>query len=339
MEGGDGQHGHAAARCAASRIARTASTPASWRRYSALAWMSGSGVTAAHTASWTSERSPPGVRARHRLAQLDDDGRRADRDERCLTGLKLAVLVNGDAHGDAADRVVAVAAGDLDERASVAWRTPRKACLHDQFVGRRARGKRPDEKLLRWNRPIAASRGQPDRSAEHRQHGGELAGRIGVRQAPDDRASIADRRVRDEPQGLPEQWLHRGGPIVALDVGLPGQRADAHGVLVHADVGQLGHAVDVDSCRGAASRIDSNGTRLWPPASTLASLPDSPSSRTAVVERFRSRVAERRWLHGCGVPLDSWLGLTVGRNATTRAHASRRPARREPHRAADAGRW
>ena len=171
----------------------------------------------------------------------------------------------------------------------------------------------PTKNCVRWHRPIAAGRGQPDRPAEHSQHGGELAGRIGVRQAPDDRASVADRRVRDEPQGLPEQRLHRGGPIVALDVGLPGQGANAHGVLVHADVGQLGHAVDVDELPRSGQPHRQQRDQALPAGEHLGIAAGLGEQPDRVVERFRSRVAERWWLHGSGVPLDSLLGLTVGR--------------------------
>ena len=55
--------------------------------------------------------------------------------------------------------------------------------------------------------------------------------------------------MRDQPQRLPEQRLHGVRRLVALDLGVPRQRADPDRAVLDPDVRQLGEPVDVDQVR------------------------------------------------------------------------------------------
>ena len=157
--------------------------------------------------------------------------------------LDRAVLPQRHHRGEPADRVVAVPAGHLDER---------RARVPAASAGKRADtasspGSTADSSGPRKNSsaptvrvgPAAPASTVPPEQGEHRRH---LPARVGVREAADRRAAVADHRVRDEPQRLPEQRQRVERRVVALDVGVPGQRTDAHPAVLDADVRQLGDA-------------------------------------------------------------------------------------------------
>ena len=140
---------------------------------------------------------------------------------------------------------------------------------------------RPDEEV--GGGDLAATRradGLDDAAGQH-QHRGHLARRVGVRDRPDRRAAVADRRVRHVAQGLAQQRQRGARPVVALQPGVADQGADPHPASVTSTASSPDDAVDVDEVAGAARRMLSSGMRLCPPASTLPSWPTSASTPTA----------------------------------------------------------
>ena len=111
---------------------------------------------------------------------------------------------------------------------------------------------------------------------------GHLARGVGVGDRADGGAAVADRRVGDVAQGLAEQGQGGVGPVVALQPGVPDERADAHPASVVTSTASS-PATPLMSTRwpGVARRMLSTGMRLCPPASTLPSWPTSPSTATA----------------------------------------------------------
>ena len=129
--------------------------------------------------------------------------------------------------GDPAQRVIAVPAGDLDERGTGAGRQGREVRARPParpHEARRVSGPRKKSAAAIVRVPPAGPRG--DRAPADRQHRRQLAGRIGVRQRTDAGAAVADGRVGHQPQRLPQQGLHPDRVVVAFDPGVPGQRAD-----------------------------------------------------------------------------------------------------------------
>ena len=114
---------------------------------------------------------------------------------------------------DAADGVVAVPAGDLDEGGAAAGRRPpERRATPPAHRAARAVSIGPTKKS-----PAATSRepsalSQGDAAVEQQQHRRHLGGRVAVHQAADGRAPVADRRVRDLPQRLPQQRASRRTP-------------------------------------------------------------------------------------------------------------------------------
>ena len=95
-----------------------------------------------------------------------------------------------------------------------------------------------------------------------------------------------------QAQGLGEQRLHTSCVRVGLDLGVPGQRTDpAPPVAGSGSVVMVASSVSPlmsTSTVGAASRIDSSGTRLCPPASTFASGCAARASTASATEAGRT---------------------------------------------------
>ena len=87
-------------------------------------------------------------------------------------------------------------------------------------------------------------------------------------------------------------------PRPALEIALPGERADGERAPTLRKLVEIIAAVDVDERRGRARRRASMGMRLWPPASTLASV-------TVSAERIDG-LGRARWGH-----ILEWRGLHV----------------------------
>ncbi len=214
------------------------------------------------------------------------------------------VAVDADHRGDAAQRVVAVAAGDLVEGHPRAGREGGEERLHRDLVVRAA----ATPAARRTARAPAIVRGAP----------GRRDGRRRRRAAPAPSASPPRRRrARSSPTVVPrlrmvawatcaqrqgQQRLHPS--YLSCDASTSACRASAPTRTPsssHVDVVEVGHAVDVDQHRRRASRIDSSGTRLCPPASTFA-----PGS-AARASSASWRPCGRTYANGAGFK-HSWSG-------------------------------
>ena len=159
---------------------------------------------------------------------------------------------------------------------------------------------------------MPAGRRDGDRAAEQRQHHRHLGRRVGVHDRADRRAPVADRGVRDVRQrqrraaagpGVrrPRRARRRAGPA----------RRPAPPPSRPATWSRSGSALMSTSVAGAASRIDSRGTRLCPPASTFA--PDPPARASSACWRpcGRTNANGAGFTHSWSVS-ERWLGGGAG---------------------------
>src|SRR6185437_12266652 len=77
---------------------------------------------------------------------------------------------------------------------------------------------------------------------ERRDDGGQVPGRVGVRERPADRAAVPHRRVRDRLRGLCDQAAVRPDQLVAGEVVVRGERADLERLPGIPDAAQLTEA-------------------------------------------------------------------------------------------------
>jgi hypothetical protein len=118
-----------------------------------------------------------------------------------------------------------------------------------------------------------------------------------VDQAADHRAPVADRRVGDVLQRLPQQRDRVAGGRVVLDGGVTGQRTDPDGVGVAADVGQLGEPVHVHQVRGGGQAHVEQRHQALAAGEHLAVVADLGQHGQRLLDRGGPVVLERRWLH------------------------------------------
>jgi hypothetical protein len=182
------------------------------------------------------------------LGEVEHERCRRHRDVAGPGGRHHAVGQRDDG-AEAAHGVVAVPAGHLDERRPAARREHGERHGLGQLAVGQGGLERAGEEVGRGDVAAAASAGHVHRSAGEREDGGHLAARVGVRDAADRGAAVADDRVRHQPQRVPQQRLHGVRRLVPLDRRVPGKRAHAHGTVRDPDVGQLGQPVDVDEVR------------------------------------------------------------------------------------------
>jgi hypothetical protein len=151
---------------------------------------------------------PPGrrqagaARALTGLGQVEHQRRAGDRQVRGPRPADLARLVQVDHGRDTAHRVIPVPPADLDERASRSRGEHRQADPRRQFVRPYVGLQGTKKKITGINGPLPAGAGQHDGPAEQREHGGHLAGRVGMHDAADRRPPVPDHRVRDQRQRL-----------------------------------------------------------------------------------------------------------------------------------------
>ena len=141
-----------------------------------------------------------------------------------------------------------------------------------------------------------------DRAAEHREHTRSSPRRVGVDDAADGRSAVADRRVRDVAHGLAQQRnrLSRGG------IPAPGRR-DGPAHRLRTPVGrprfvETGNRLMSIRAAGAANRMLSSGSRLWPPGEHLAAVGDVAST-DGLVDSAGRRCVDAGRLHRGGVPV------------------------------------
>jgi hypothetical protein len=109
------------------------------------------------------------------------------------------VVVQDDDGGHPGHGVVAMPPGDLGEGGPGARGQRGKERRDRELAGPKRRLQRPGEELRRRDGPPAPRGGGLHGAAEHRQHGRQLGGGVGVRQAAHHGAAVADHRVGDVP--------------------------------------------------------------------------------------------------------------------------------------------
>ena len=204
-----------------------------------------------------------------------------------------------------AHRVVAVPAGDLDEGgAACRRRAPGRTPTTASSPWRSADSSGPTKKSAAGDRRARPpARATSTRAAEQRQHRGHLAGRVGVRDAsrPWCRGcgSSGGRRSRSA-------WRSSGctsyAAVVALDVGVPGQRADRARRRRRPGRVELGEPVDVDEVRRARPAAWTARHQALPAGQHLGVAADlRPAPPSASATDAGAGVGERGRLHAASL--------------------------------------
>ena len=141
--------------------------------------------------------------------------------------------------GDAAQRVVAVPAGDLLERDARPVGEGREERLDRDLVRPHRRLQGADVEVVGGDGPASVRSDHVDAAAEEGEHHRHLRGGVRVHERPDGGAPVADGRVRDVAEGERDQRLHPSYVGVGEHVGVPGQRPDPDPALVTADEGEV----------------------------------------------------------------------------------------------------
>ena len=111
---------------------------------------------------------------------------------------------------------------------------------------------------------------------------GQVRRRVGVGDGAADGAAVAHLDVADVGSGVPEHAVVDGRRVQHLGVGRRARRRTGARRRSFADAAQLGAAGRCrPACPACASRSFSSGSRLWPPAMTLA-----PSSAARIAQRL-----------------------------------------------------
>ena len=264
-----------------------------------------------------------------------------------LTDAKPAAQRSSPWHdrGDAAHGVVALPPRDLDERRPAARRgRAGKNAETASSSGRSADSIGPTKNSSAATSRVPAVDAGLDRAVEQAQHRRHLGGRVGVHQAADGGAAVADRRVGDvraAPGAAAAAPRRTSG--VGQQVGVPHQRPDADPGLGHLDGVEAGDVVDVDEVRAApraASTSAAPGSGR--PRAPCASLAGEGVER--LVEGARSVVGEAERLHVLTFDLGSvlvvrrWCGAAWSATLAAGATDGRAPRRRPCPRARPPGR-
>ncbi len=143
-------------------------------------------------------------------------------------------------------------------------------------------GERGKEEIRGLDDPRSGAADHGDLGVARHRDPRHLRGRIGMGDAAADGAAIANLIMRDIGDGGLEQGMGGIEPRVVLDVAPAHHGAEPHAIAGDLDPPQLGEFAQVDQQRRrCATRNAIIGTRLWPPASTLASPPPAARSATA----------------------------------------------------------
>ena len=201
---------------------------------------------------------------------------------------------------DARQREVAVSSRHLLDRPAAARRHRRHGHVDDELAGLEAGGEEADEEVGRGNRPRCVAAPHADRGVERQHHRRQLGGRIGVREAAADGAAVADLRVGDERHRAVQRAARaRATVALALDARAGASWRRCAGRRRRPSMPASSPTpLRSTSTAGCASRKFIAGTRLWPPARTLASSPCSASSASASSSVCGREYVERRRLHG-----------------------------------------
>ena len=194
---------------------------------------------------------------------------------------------------------VAVATRHLgDGLARALHREGRDLDLHEQLVRFERGGEETAEEVGR----AAGARGPRASQMENRVEGeharGQLGGGIGVGQAPADGSARPRLEVPDERRRLGQQRSGGGDTRVALEGALAHERAQPQTPCSARTAASAATRLRSTRTAGRARRMFIMGTRLWPPASGLASGPwrarSSSASSTARGAKYSNGAGRTR---------------------------------------------
>jgi hypothetical protein len=186
--------------------------------------------------------------AAERLAEVDHLGDVGDADERRGRVGDVSVA-EGDAHRHTGQRVVAVAARQLDERGPGPGSRTREGHRDGQLAGPDVGLERADEELDRRHGPGARGAGDLDVAAEEGEDGRQLGGGVGVHDRPEAGPPVADDRVGDPVERLAEQRDGGRRVVVAVQSGVPDAGTDADAVVADLEGVELVDPFEVDERR------------------------------------------------------------------------------------------
>ena len=273
------------------------------------------------------------TRSRSASADADRGGRGAEEGE---GGVDDRVAGEFDLGDEADERVVAVPAGDLDDRPDRAGGPGGKRHAGEDLVGAQRGLEISLEEVGRRDRPFTGHRGGGHRRSDGEGHRWHLGRGIGVRDRADDRASGADRPVRDERHGAVDERRVRGDLGGALGRGVPDQRADgARPVGADLDGVEPGHTTDVDHHGGTSHAHRHEGHERLTARQHLGVVAVFREQGQRLGECVGTVVTERRRLHpsmfarrrsrrSLGRPRPRSDGST-GRQRSAMSNASARP--------------
>ena len=229
------------------------------------------------------------------LGDADRGGRRAEEGQ---GGVDDRVAVEFDPGDEADERVVAVAAGHLDHRSDGAAGPGGKRHAGEDLIGAQGGLEVSLEEVGRRDRPFTGHRRGGHRRSDGERHRWHLGRGIGVRDRPDDRASGADRPVRDQRHGAVDERCVRGDGGGTLGRGVPDERADgARPVGADLDGAEPWHTTDVDHHGGTPHPHRHQGDERLPARQHLGVVAVLREQGQRVGERVGTVVVERRRLH------------------------------------------
>ena len=118
-----------------------------------------------------------------------------------------------------------------------------------------------------------------------------------MREAAHRRPAVADGRVGDVDERLPQQRQGVEGPVVALDGGVAGRGAHADTAAADLDPVEAADVVDVDQVGGRGEAHRQQRHQALAAREDLAVGPDLGQHVEGLLERRRPVVDERRRLH------------------------------------------
>ena len=312
------------ARAAASRIARPASTPATWRRYAAVAWMSLPGSIARRSDSAASA-STSGVRDFSREPRLGFARPHGPVSHPGQGEPRLPDPVARERHdGSHADeRVVSVAAGQLDPGRARARRGRGEPDLGQELGRREGRGQLGQEEVPGRDGPLARRPAGRQARLEAQRHGRQLGRRVGVAQAAADGPAVPDLEVPDPRERVGQERRVPGGERAPLHGALSGHRPDGEAAGPDPDVRQLRDAVEVDQPLGRGEAHVQERDEALAPGEELRLVAVLRELGDGLVDRADGRVLEDGGLHSRG---HSGRGRRASSTRSTSAWS--RPARR-----------
>src|SRR5262249_49189502 len=209
-------------------------------------------------------------------------------------GQRLAIRARG--CGEPGDRIVAMAARQFG-KADAHVGSGGGGADRGHHVARRERGlEQAPVKIIGLDGALAGWPRDHDLAAECDEAGRQLGRRIAERDRAADGAAVADRRMSDMRHRLGDERRVRGDVWRAFGLRVAHERAELEEAVAPRDAVEPGHAIDVDQePRLAQPHIERRDQALPAGEDTRVGL--AADERERVIERFRSRIGERRRLH------------------------------------------